>query len=189
MDHSATKRPIGKYAFQRNVFAREARVFLNTFPLPIPGGRRGVIGSCARPCHDPHMMLACSHVILASANVPRITEFFGQVFGMAPRFANDMFAEFVLPSRFRVAFFKPVGASARTFHAAADRAGCALGITVVDVEDVYRSLERMKAPGVQLSGPPKDHPWGEKSFLLTDPDGNRWEITQTPSPDGMLTNR
>jgi uncharacterized glyoxalase superfamily protein PhnB len=32
-------------------------------------------------------------------------------------------------------------------------------------------------------------PWGERSFLLTDPDGNRWEITQSPSADGMLVNR
>lgn len=33
------------------------------------------------------------------------------------------------------------------------------------------------------------HPWGEKSFLLTDTDGNRWEIVQTPASDGMLVDR
>jgi uncharacterized glyoxalase superfamily protein PhnB len=42
---------------------------------------------------------------------------------------------------------------------------------------------------ITISGPPKDHPWGERSFLLTDPDGNRWEITQSPSDNGMLTER
>jgi len=133
------------------------------------------------------MVLACSHVLLASADVPRITRFFGQVFDVAPAFANDMFAEFVLSSKFRVAFFTPVGASAKTFRSIAGRDGSALGVTVADVEDTYRKLERV-ADGATLSGPPKEHPWGEKSFLLTDPDGNRWEICQSPSADGMLVN-
>jgi len=39
------------------------------------------------------------------------------------------------------------------------------------------------------AGEPKEHPWGEKSFLLIDPDGNRWEITESPTPDGILLNR
>jgi uncharacterized glyoxalase superfamily protein PhnB len=128
-------------------------------------------------------------VLLASDDVPRITTFFSQAFGIAPKFENDMFAEFVLPSGFRLAFFKPVGASARTFRSSADRGGCALGITVTDVDEIYRSLHGQTELGIELSGPPKDHPWGEKSFLLTDPDGNRWEVTQSPSADGHLTDR
>ena len=47
----------------------------------------------------------------------------------------------------------------------------------------------MAGAGIQLSGPPKEHPWGDKSFLVTDPDGNRWEIAQAPSDDGMLVDR
>jgi uncharacterized glyoxalase superfamily protein PhnB len=135
-------------------------------------------------------MLACSHLLLASDDVPRITRFFQAAFDLQPHFENAMFAEFVLPSRFRVAFFKPVGASARTFRAAADRDGCAFGATVADVDLVHGRLTALadRFP-LQLSGPPKDHPWGEKSFLLTDPDGNRWEIAQSPTADGMLTDR
>lgn len=136
------------------------------------------------------MVLACSHLIVATDDVPRMTTFFAQAFDAVPHFENDMFSEFVLPSKFRIAFFKPVGASARSFRAAADRGGCAFGITVTDVDGLHGRLSSMSTEfGLQLSGPPKEHPWGEKSFLLTDVDGNRWEITQTPSPDGMLTNR
>ncbi len=135
-------------------------------------------------------MLACSHLILASDDVPRIARFFREAFDVPPHYENEMFADFVLPSRFRVAFFKPVGASARTFRGDADREGCAFGATVADVDLVHRRLAAMaeRFP-IQLSGPPKDHPWGERSFLLTDPDGNRWEITRSPAPDGMLVNR
>ena len=134
-------------------------------------------------------LLACSHIVLASANVPRITRFFSEAFEIRPQFENDMFSEFVLPSKFRIAFFKPVGPSARNFRAAAERDGSALGLTVVDVDECYRRMTALSDFGMRLSGPPKEHPWGEKSFLLTDPDGNRWEITQSPSENGMLEQR
>jgi uncharacterized glyoxalase superfamily protein PhnB len=134
--------------------------------------------------------LACSHLTLATGDVPRITRFFTLAFGVDPRFANDMFSEFVLPSRFRIAFFTPVGLSSASFRAAADRDGCAVGITVADVDDAHRRVAALAGEWpVVVSGPPKDHPWGERSFLLTDPDGNRWEITQTPSADGLLVDR
>lgn len=137
-----------------------------------------------------HTLLACSHVIIATRDVPRMTAFFGQAFDVVPHFENELFSEFVLPSKFRVAFFKPVGESARSFSVATERGGSAFGVTVADVDALYaRVIGMAEACSLILSGPPKEHPWGEKSFLLTDADGNRWEIAQTPSPDGMLTNR
>ncbi len=136
------------------------------------------------------MILACSHLVIATDDVPGITRFFGSAFGVVPHFENEMFSEFVLASRFRIAFFKPVGASARTFRAAADRDGSAFGVTVDDVEAVHATLEGLAGDfAIVLSGKPKEHPWGERSFLLTDPDGNRWEIAQSPSADGMLRSR
>jgi len=140
--------------------------------------------------HGGPMLLACSHLVVATDDVPRMTRFFARAFEVVPQFENDMFSEFVLPSKFRVAFFAPVGASAKTFRAAADRGGCAFGVTVTDVAALHQRLTMMTEEfGLRLSGPPKAHPWGETSFLLTDPDGNRWEIAQAPSPDGMLVNR
>jgi uncharacterized glyoxalase superfamily protein PhnB len=136
------------------------------------------------------MLLACAHLILATDDVPRMVKVFSGAFQASPQFENEMFAEFVLPSRFRIAFFKPVGASASTFNAGADRSGVAIGITVSDVDACHRhALGLAETFGLTLSGPPKEHPWGEKSFLLTDPDGNRWEVTQAPSADGMLVDR
>src|SRR5688572_9230548 len=133
---------------------------------------------------------AASHLVLATADVPAITRFFAEAFGVAPAFENDMFSEFVLPSKFRVAFFKPVGASAASFDAAASRGASAVGLTVANVDDTFAKLDGLLDKFAhRLSGPPKEHQWGEKSFLLTDPDGNRWEITQAPSDDGLLVDR
>lgn len=135
-------------------------------------------------------LLAASHLVVATGDVPRITRFFTEAFNTAPVFENDMFSEFVLPSKFRIAFFKPVGASASSFDAAASRKGSAVGLTVANVDDTFAKLDALRDIFAHhLSGPPKEHPWGEKSFLLTDPDGNRWEITQAPSSDGLLVDR
>ena len=136
------------------------------------------------------MILAASHLVLATADVPAITRFFAKAFEVSPVFENDMFSEFVLSSKFRIAFFKPVGASAQSFDEAASRKGSAVGLTVGDVDASFAHLDGLRGRFThQLSGPPKEHPWGEKSFLLTDPDGNRWEITQSPSADGSLVSR
>lgn len=136
------------------------------------------------------MLLAVSHAVLATNDVPRITRFFSEAFALTPHFENDMFSEFVLPSGFRLAFFKPVGKSAKVFSADGPRNTQSMGLTVKNVDEFYTSLlARLDALGGNTEGPPKDHPWGEKSFLLLDCDGNRWEITQSPSTDGMLKNR
>jgi uncharacterized glyoxalase superfamily protein PhnB len=136
------------------------------------------------------VLVAASHLVIATADVPGITRFFATAFEMTPVFENDMFCEFVLPSRFRIAFFKPVGASAQSFDEQASRMGSAIGVTVADVDAVFGRLTALQDRFThQLSGPPKEHPWGEKSFLLTDPDGNRWEIAQSPTEGGMLSER
>jgi catechol 2,3-dioxygenase-like lactoylglutathione lyase family enzyme len=132
------------------------------------------------------MIKACSHLVIATTDVPRLTDFLSRLFDLTPHFSNDLFAEFVLPSRFRIALFKPVGASAQFFDASKDRGTCSFGVTVDNVAEVFAQASFLNAT---VSGPPKDHPWGEKSFLLIDPDGNRWEITASPSEDGMLVPR
>lgn len=136
------------------------------------------------------MLRAASHLVIATDDVPAITRFFADAFDVAPAFENDMFSEFVLPSKFRIAFFVPVGPSAGTFEAGGSRRGLSIGITVDDVDGTHARVSAMRDRyGCDLSGPPKDHPWGERSFLLTDPDGNRWEVTQSPSLDGLLVDR
>lgn len=133
------------------------------------------------------MLLASSHLVIATSNVERITKFFAELFELSPHFANREFAEFVLPSRFRIAFFVPVGKSKESFDTGVSRGALAIGLTVTDVDNFYQKV--MSRQDCQTAGEPKNHPWGEKSFLLTDPDGNRWEITQSPEKDGMLVTR
>jgi predicted enzyme related to lactoylglutathione lyase len=133
------------------------------------------------------MLLACSHVTLTSNDVRRAFRFLEAAFGLQPKFLNDEFGEVVLASGFRLAIFKVLGRTQEYFDASGNRGTLALGMTVADVDAAYRRIEPLLTEfQARVSGPPKDHPWGERSFLLIDPDGNRFEITRSPSPRGML---
>ncbi len=129
------------------------------------------------------MIQACSHLVISSENVEVMKLFFESLFLIEPHFSNSEFCEFVLSSRFRIAFFKPVGKASQYFSLPKDRSQVSYGVTVKDVQAAYQKAVEMN---LKVSGPPKEHPWGEKSFLLIDPENNRWEIAQSPSQDGML---
>lgn len=136
-------------------------------------------------------ILHLSHLVIASSNVPRMTTFMSAVFGVTPHFANEEFSDFVLPSGTRIAFFSPIGKSAQFFDDKPDsRKTLAIGITTDSIHEFYaHCLSLAEQLSLSFSGPPKEHPWGEPSFLLVDPEGNRWEVTQSPSPAGVLINR
>lgn len=138
----------------------------------------------------PNCALNISHLVISSSNVLRMTEFFRETFGLMPHYANDEFADFVLQSGARVAFFAPVGKSAKYFQADGSRSAVAFGITVSDVNQFYQHcLVLAEKYALTFSGAPKEHPWGEPSFLLIDFEGNRWEITQSPNEQGVLVNK
>ncbi len=136
-------------------------------------------------------ILACSHLVVATEDVRRALRFLELLGAGPPHFENSEFGEIVLPSRFRIAFFRVVGPVTKFFATDGKRHHHSFGITVSNVAEAHAVLTGPDASslGVKVSGPPKVHPWGEASFLALDPDGNRWEITESPSKDGMLVNR
>lgn len=134
--------------------------------------------------------LTLSHLVITAQNVPRMTSFFASIFGISPRFQNNEFADFALPGGARIAFFAPLGKSAAYFKSTGTREAIAAGITVSDVDQFYQRCQDYSSEfRLSFSGPPKDHPWGERSFLLIDTEKNRWEITQSPGESGLLIER
>jgi hypothetical protein len=136
------------------------------------------------------MLKALSHLVITSHQVPHMTQFFAEAFKVEPHFQNEEFSDFVLPDKSRVAFFKPVGKAKDFFDVVESPSQVSYGVTVENVDQLYTDLLILqKKFSLSFSGQPKEHPWGEKSFLLIDPDKNRWEITQSPSEEGHLINR
>jgi hypothetical protein len=141
--------------------------------------------------HSIPKLAAFSHMVVTAKSVPTMEKFFRSFFEIEPYFSNRAFCEFVLPNGFRLAFFVPTGTAGERFANGGERHFSSFGMTTHHLDTLYEraiSAEFVEL-GVKVSGPPKDHPWGERSFLLLDPEGNRWEITQSPSESGMLVNR
>ncbi len=134
--------------------------------------------------------LANSHTVITTKDVSLITDFWRSLLTIEPHFENKGFSEFILPSGFRFAFFIATGTAGKHFSSSGDRDHISLGLTVTNIDVVYQQVLTLSSTfECSNAGAPKEHPWGEKSFLLIDPDGNRWEITESPTKDGILLNR
>lgn len=133
------------------------------------------------------MIKNCSHLVIATENVKNMTSFFSEIFEVKSCYENDLFSEFILESEFRVAFFKPVEANKDFFDTKSTRNSISLGVTVSDVDKTFERAKTLQEKHkFEIASKPKDHPWGFRSFLLIDPDGNRWEVTQSPTETGLL---
>jgi catechol 2,3-dioxygenase-like lactoylglutathione lyase family enzyme len=103
-------------------------------------------------------------------DVARLVGFYEQVTGMAAQWGSEQFAQFVTP----------VGtlaiASTRTmelFGAGAAHAGDNRSVLIeFRVDDVDGEAGKLRGLGVELVLEPTTQPWGNRSVLFRDPDGN-----------------
>jgi catechol 2,3-dioxygenase-like lactoylglutathione lyase family enzyme len=105
-----------------------------------------------------------------TADVARLVAFYEQITGRTAQWGSEQFAQFVTP----------VGtlaiASTRTmelFGAGAAHAADNRSVLVeFRVDDVDGSAGRLRELGVELVLEPTTQPWGNRSVLFRDPDGN-----------------
>jgi catechol 2,3-dioxygenase-like lactoylglutathione lyase family enzyme len=105
-----------------------------------------------------------------TADVERLVAFYEQITGLTAQWGSEQFAQFVTP----------VGtlaiASTRTmelFGAGAAHAADNRSVLVeFRVDDVDGSAGRLRELGVELVLEPTTQPWGNRSVLFRDPDGN-----------------
>jgi catechol 2,3-dioxygenase-like lactoylglutathione lyase family enzyme len=105
-----------------------------------------------------------------TADVARLVAFYEQITGLTAQWGSEQFAQFVTP----------VGtlaiASTRTmelFGAGAAHAADNRSVLVeFRVDDVDGAAARLRELGVELVLEPTTQPWGNRSVLFRDPDGN-----------------
>jgi catechol 2,3-dioxygenase-like lactoylglutathione lyase family enzyme len=105
-----------------------------------------------------------------TADVERLVAFYEQITGLTAQWGSEQFAQFVTP----------VGtlaiASTRTmelFGAGAAHAADNRSVLVeFRVDDVDGAAARLRELGVELVLEPTTQPWGNRSVLFRDPDGN-----------------
>jgi predicted enzyme related to lactoylglutathione lyase len=103
-------------------------------------------------------------------DLDRLVEFYEQVTGVSAQRPAPVFAELVLPSATLA-----IGSSQTVQLFGADSAHAADNHTIIiefqvdDVDVEYQRLERLVGDWVQQ---PTTMPWGNRSILFRDPDGN-----------------
>ncbi|WP_227983049.1 VOC family protein [Nocardia spumae] len=123
-------------------------------------------------------------VRIITGDIIRLVDFYEQALGLEPRWRAAQFAEFPGPS-----CLLAIG-SAETmalFGAPAAVPGsnrtAILEFLVGDVDAEYRRLSGL-ATAPEIVQPPATMPWGNRSLLLRDPDGNLVNFFTPPAEPG-----
>jgi predicted enzyme related to lactoylglutathione lyase len=122
-------------------------------------------------------------VRVIASDVKRLVEFYEHVTGLPARWATDEFAELVTPACTLAI------ASARTMEmfgaGAAVPAGNHTVIIEFLVDDVDREYERLQSLVTEFVQAPTTLPWGNRSILFRDPDGNLVNLFTPLSDDAI----
>ncbi|RKP53797.1 VOC family protein [Pararobbsia silviterrae] len=116
-------------------------------------------------------------------DIRRLVGFYETVVGLVPRWYTDDFAELSTPSCTLAI------ASTRTmvlFGASAAQ-GAANRSAIIEflVEDVDARYDTVRGAGAEIVQAPTTQPWGNRSLLLRDPDGNLVNFFTPVSPDAI----
>lgn len=113
------------------------------------------------------MKLAYARIV--SNDVPRLAEFYRQLTGISP-VGNEDYVAFATTAG--TLALSSVRAVAR-YNAAAAVAGSNRSVIIeFEVTDVDRERSRLSTLVQEFTLEPTDQPWGNRSMLFRDPDGN-----------------
>ena len=120
---------------------------------------------------------------LITDDVPRLADFYERVTGAAADRQGDVFAEIRTPSGTlalgsskTVGLFGPGSACAADNHSA---------IVEFLVEDVNVEFDRLREWIGEVVTEPTTMPWGNRSLLFRDPDGNLVNLFTPVTPDAV----
>ena len=118
---------------------------------------------------------------IITADIRRLVDFYERATGVAATWATDEFAELQWP-----AFTLAIGSTATLALFGGDLAEAAANRSVIVeflVDDVDTDYERIlpAVPAVTVTQPPTTMPWGNRSLLLRDPDGNLVNLFTPPA--------
>jgi len=103
-------------------------------------------------------------------DMKRLVGFYADITGIAPTWATDEFAELVMPScTLAIASKRTIDLFGAGSARPADNHSAIIEFRVGDVDAEYRKLAKFIGTFVQE---PTTQPWGNRSLLFRDPDGN-----------------
>jgi predicted enzyme related to lactoylglutathione lyase len=109
-------------------------------------------------------------VRVISDDVKQMVEFYEQATGLPARWATEDFAELVAPScTLAIGSTRTVQLFGEGSARPADNHSAIVEFLVDDVDEEYEKLKHLVSEFVQA---PTTMPWGNRSLLFRDPDGN-----------------
>ncbi len=112
-------------------------------------------------------------ICLLTTDVPRLAEFYSQVFGTEA--AGDAGHSVLQVGGLGLAIWHPEGLEQRIEgYPLHGRRNCYS--LMFSVEDLDAEYERIKRLNVEFTELPTVHPWGASSFAFVDPDGNQIDV-------------
>jgi predicted enzyme related to lactoylglutathione lyase len=103
-------------------------------------------------------------------DIKRLVGFYGEITGLSPTWYTDDFAELATPScTLAIGSRRTMDLFSAGAARPADNHTAIIEFRVADVDREYEKLETMAGDVVQ---PPTTMPWGNRSLLFRDPDGN-----------------
>ena len=146
-----------------------------------------VVGDSFEGSDDP-VPARLDMVVLSACQLPRLRAFYRALGWQERPGASDALATFVLGGIDLTLY--PVGSDPQPAGSSTgDRPGVTLVVRVDAADQVNRSFDTALQAGATAVAPPQDHPWGGRSAVLADPEGNRWEFLWTAGTgvDGRAT--
>jgi catechol 2,3-dioxygenase-like lactoylglutathione lyase family enzyme len=117
-----------------------------------------------------------SAVSLTVDDVPASSKFLAAHFGFAERMAADGFASLYHPDSGPDIAFLRRGLEVLPADLRERRAEGVIVAFVVD--DLSAEETRLRAEGVPITEPIREEPWGERLFMVTDPNGIVYELVE-----------
>ena len=109
-------------------------------------------------------------VRVIASDVKRLVEFYEQVTGLSARWATEDFAELLTPAgTLAIASARTIEMFGAGAAVPADNHTVIIEFRVDDVDSEYERLKPLVSDWVQE---PTTMPWGNRSILFRDPDGN-----------------
>ncbi|MDR3469656.1 MAG: VOC family protein [Xanthobacteraceae bacterium] len=103
-------------------------------------------------------------------DIKRLARFYGEVTGLAPTWYTDDFAELASPScTLAIGSKRTMDLFGAGAARPADNHSAIIEFRVADVDKEYEKIKSVAGDVVQL---PTTMPWGNRSLLFRDPDGN-----------------
>jgi uncharacterized protein len=137
-----------------------------------------VVGDSFEGSDDP-VPARLDMVVLSAHQLPRLRAFYRALGWEERPGASEALATFVLGGTDLTLY--PAGSDPLPAGSdPGDRPGVTLVVRVDAPDQVNRSFDTAVHAGATPVAAPRDQPWGGRSAVLADPEGNRWEFLWTP---------